>query len=35
MRRSYEATSDKYVYVWKTDKAWAASGDPRLPRTLT
>jgi hypothetical protein len=22
---SYDATSDQYIYVWKTDKAWAAS----------
>jgi hypothetical protein len=22
---SYDATADQYVYVWKTDKAWAGS----------
>ena len=22
---SYDATADQYVYVWKTDKAWAGT----------
>jgi hypothetical protein len=30
---TYDATADQYVYVWKTDKAWAGSAK-RLTVTL-